>query len=64
MPPTINPQDNNNFSDLLIKYGNIKLYNGFLYGLITGTVGSIIIFSIFHKCDPKTLFDKSKIILV
>lgn len=64
MPPTQNPQDNNNFSDLFLKYSNIRFYNGFSYGFIAGVASSIIIFSIFHKCDPKTLFDKSRIILV
>ena len=53
MPPTNNPQDNNNFSDLLIKYAKIRFYDGFTYGFIAGVTSTIIIFSIFHKCTVK-----------
>jgi hypothetical protein len=61
MPVTHNPRD---FSDLVLEYKNITFYNGFSYGFIAGVASSIIIFSFFHKCNPKTLFDKSKIIMV
>jgi hypothetical protein len=63
MPPTHNPQDNNNFSDWLMKYGNIRYNNEFVYGFIAGACSTIIIFSIFHKCNPKALLN-SRIILV
>jgi len=50
MPPTHDPQD---FSDFLIKYINIKFYDGYIYGFITGVSTSIVIFSMFHKCAVK-----------
>jgi len=48
MPPTHDPQD---FSDFLIKYINIKFYDGYIYGFITGVSTTIILFSMFHKCN-------------
>jgi hypothetical protein len=53
MPPTYNSHDdnNNNLSDFLIKYINIKFYDGYIYGFITGVSSTIILFSMFHKCN-------------
>jgi hypothetical protein len=51
MPPTNNPQDNNNFSDLFTKYANIRFYNGFSFGFIAGVTSTVIIYSIFHRCN-------------
>jgi hypothetical protein len=44
MPPTHNPQDNYNLSDYIIKYGNLKYYNGFTLGFVVGSATTIIIF--------------------
>ena len=53
MPP-IHPLDNNNnFTDLFTTYANIRYYNGFTYGFITGVSTTIIIFSLFHRCNSR-----------
>jgi hypothetical protein len=54
MPPTNNPQDNNLssngiFSNLFMKYRDIKFNDGFIQGFISGVITQLILTSIFSR---------------
>jgi hypothetical protein len=66
MPPTNKALDNDNINDYFNDYTNRIFNNGFFTGFVTGVVTGVfsttIIFSIFHKCAPKSFLYGSKII--
>jgi len=51
MTPPHNPQDTNNFSDILSKYMQQVYNDGFFNGFVYGTITTSVLFLIITKND-------------
>jgi hypothetical protein len=62
MPSTYKLLNDDSINDYFNDYTNRIYNNGFFSGFVTGVFSTVIIFTIFHKCAPKSFLYGSKII--